>query len=156
MRRGVDPRRFALLTGTAAKDRLGAMVQSAIAMPREQAREYDAMLRALGAQPPPDGRFRYYWLSSAEWGLNQSPLQAPTVFNFFDPTYGSCSKLIADIGKSKYGVDFEAHADLIAWADRIDTASFASAATRFSAWSSATAARSSSRSRGPAATSSGT
>ncbi len=47
---------------------------------------------------------------------------------FFDPTYGSCSKLIADIGKRKYGVDFEAHAELIAWADRIDTASFASAA----------------------------
>jgi len=34
-----------------------------------------------------DGRFRYYWQSSAEWGLNQAPLQAPTVFNFFEPTY---------------------------------------------------------------------
>jgi uncharacterized protein (DUF1800 family) len=46
-----------------------------------------ALLRALRAQPPADGRFRYYWLSSAEWGLNQSPLQASTVFNFFDPVY---------------------------------------------------------------------
>jgi uncharacterized protein (DUF1800 family) len=45
------------------------------------------LLRALHAQPPPDGRFRYYWSQSAEWGLNQAPLSAPTVFNFFEPTY---------------------------------------------------------------------
>lgn len=54
---------------------------------REPIVRFVAMLRALRAQPPADGRFRYYWLSSAEWGLNQSPLQAPTVFNFFDPAY---------------------------------------------------------------------
>lgn len=54
---------------------------------REPIVRFVALLRALRAQPPADGRFRYYWLSSAEWGLNQSPLQAPTVFNFFDPAY---------------------------------------------------------------------
>ncbi|HEX7182161.1 MAG TPA: DUF1800 family protein [Thermoanaerobaculia bacterium] len=54
---------------------------------REPIVRFVALLRALRAQPPADGRFRYYWLSSAEWGLNQSPLQAPTVFNFFDPVY---------------------------------------------------------------------
>lgn len=46
---------------------------------------------------------------------------------FFDPGYGSCSKLIADVGKSKYGADFERHAELVEWADRIDTANFTSA-----------------------------
>ncbi|HYH46494.1 MAG TPA: DUF1800 family protein, partial [Thermoanaerobaculia bacterium] len=54
---------------------------------REPILRFVAMLRALRAQPPADGRFRYYWQSSAEWGLNQSPFQAPTVFNFFDPAY---------------------------------------------------------------------
>jgi hypothetical protein len=54
---------------------------------REPVLRFVAMLRALKAQAPADGRIRYYWQSSAEWGLNQSPLQAPTVFNFFDPAY---------------------------------------------------------------------
>lgn len=54
---------------------------------REPIVRFVALLRALKAQPPADGRFRYYWQASAEWGLNQAPLQAPTVFNFFEPTY---------------------------------------------------------------------
>ncbi len=54
---------------------------------REPIVRFVALLRALNAQPPSDGRFRYYWQASAEWGLNQAPLQAPTVFNFFEPTY---------------------------------------------------------------------
>jgi uncharacterized protein (DUF1800 family) len=45
------------------------------------------LLRTLHAAPPADGRFRYYWTGSAEWGINQAPLSAPTVFNFFDPNY---------------------------------------------------------------------
>lgn len=53
---------------------------------REPIVRFVALLRALNAQSP-DGRFRYYWQASAEWGLNQAPLQAPTVFNFFEPTY---------------------------------------------------------------------
>jgi uncharacterized protein (DUF1800 family) len=54
---------------------------------REPVVRFVTLLRALNAQPPADGRFRYYWQASAEWGLNQAPLQAPTVFNFFEPTY---------------------------------------------------------------------
>ena len=54
---------------------------------REPIVRFVALLRALRAQPPADGRFRYYWQASSEWGLNQAPLQAPTVFNFFDPAY---------------------------------------------------------------------
>lgn len=64
-----------------------AVAQPGFGKLREPIVRFVAMLRALKAQPPADGRFRYYWLSSAEWGLNQSPLQAPTVFNFFDPSY---------------------------------------------------------------------
>lgn len=64
---------------------------------REPMIRFVALLRALNAQPPGDGRFRYYWQSSAEWGLNQSPLQAPTVFNFFEPTYAQPGP-IADAG----------------------------------------------------------
>lgn len=54
---------------------------------REPVLRFVALLRALKAQAPADGRIRYYWQSSAEWGLNQAPHQAPTVFNFFDPAY---------------------------------------------------------------------
>lgn len=63
---------------------------------REPIVRFVALLRALRAQSA-DGRFRYYWQSSAEWGLNQAPLQAPTVFNFFDPTY-SQPGVIAEAG----------------------------------------------------------
>jgi uncharacterized protein (DUF1800 family) len=54
---------------------------------REPMVRFVHLLRSLRAQPPSDGRFRYYWGGSAEWGLNQQPLSAPTVFNFFDPNY---------------------------------------------------------------------
>lgn len=62
---------------------------------REPVLRFTALLRALRAQPPPDGRFRYYWQSSAEWGLNQAPYQAPTVFNFFDPGYAQPGPIAA-------------------------------------------------------------
>ncbi len=54
---------------------------------REPVVRFVSLLRALHARPPQDGRFRYYWLGSTEWGINQAPLQATTVFNFFEPTY---------------------------------------------------------------------
>ncbi|MCC6524779.1 MAG: hypothetical protein IT373_19130 [Polyangiaceae bacterium] len=47
---------------------------------------------------------------------------------FFDPAYGSCTKLIADVGRARFGVGFDAFAELVDWADKIDTARFASAA----------------------------
>jgi len=58
-----------------------------MAQEREPVLRFVAMLRALKAQAPADGRIRYYWQASAEWGLNQGPFEAPTVFNFFDPAY---------------------------------------------------------------------
>jgi uncharacterized protein (DUF1800 family) len=62
---------------------------------REPIIRFVALLRALSAQPPADGRFRYYWQSSAEWGLNQSPLESPTVFNFFEPGYSQPGPIAA-------------------------------------------------------------
>jgi hypothetical protein len=47
---------------------------------------------------------------------------------FHDGAYGSCTKLIADIGKARFGLDLADAAELVRWADMIDTASFPSAA----------------------------
>jgi hypothetical protein len=46
---------------------------------------------------------------------------------FHDGAYGSCTKLIADIGKAQFGLDVSGEGDLIRWADMIDTAGFPSA-----------------------------
>jgi hypothetical protein len=46
---------------------------------------------------------------------------------FYDPEYGSCTQLIADVGRERYGVSFERYHELIAWADVTDRAAFASA-----------------------------
>ena len=50
---------------------------------------------------------------------------ARTVFH--DGTYGSCTKLIADIGRARFGLDTSADTELIRWADMIDSAAFPSA-----------------------------
>jgi hypothetical protein len=46
---------------------------------------------------------------------------------FHDGTYGSCTKLIADVGRARFGLDVAADADLVRWADMIDSAAFPSA-----------------------------
>lgn len=48
---------------------------------------------------------------------------------FFDPEYGSCTKLIADIAQQRFGLDLAAQAELIHWAHIVDTAGFADAET---------------------------
>jgi hypothetical protein len=48
---------------------------------------------------------------------------------FFDPEYGSCTKLIADIARAHFGLDLSPYADLIHWAHLIDTAGFPDAQT---------------------------
>lgn len=45
---------------------------------------------------------------------------------FYDPHYTSCAKLIADRALDHFGVDLSAQAELIEWADRIDSANFES------------------------------
>jgi hypothetical protein len=43
---------------------------------------------------------------------------------FYDPTYKSCTKLIADVTSSKFGFDIAPLAELIHWGDIIDGAQF--------------------------------
>lgn len=45
----------------------------------------------------------------------------------YDPTYTSCAKLVADVAEGRFSVDMRPLADLVAWADVIDAARFASA-----------------------------
>jgi hypothetical protein len=47
---------------------------------------------------------------------------------FHDGTYGSCTKLIADVGAKHFGLNPEPFADLVHWADLIDAARFPNAA----------------------------
>jgi hypothetical protein len=53
--------------------------------------------------------------------------EGPERHMFHDGAYGSCTKLIADIGKARFALDTSADAELIRWADMIDSASFPSA-----------------------------
>jgi hypothetical protein len=46
---------------------------------------------------------------------------------FHNGTYGSCTKLIADIAKERFNFEFKNHTSLIHWADIIDRAAFDSA-----------------------------
>jgi hypothetical protein len=43
---------------------------------------------------------------------------------FYDPSYKSCTKLLADIGSSKFGFDVRPLAELVHWGDIIDGAQF--------------------------------
>jgi hypothetical protein len=46
---------------------------------------------------------------------------------FHDGTYTSATKLIADLGRERFGLDTNADAELVRWADMIDSAAFPSA-----------------------------
>jgi hypothetical protein len=46
---------------------------------------------------------------------------------FHDGTYTSATKLIADVGRQRFGLDPEPARELVAWADLIDSAAFPSA-----------------------------
>lgn len=46
---------------------------------------------------------------------------------FHDGTYGSCTKLIADIGRERFGLDTAEVTELVRWADMIDSAAFPNA-----------------------------
>lgn len=46
---------------------------------------------------------------------------------FHDAGYGSCTKLIADVGRMRFGLDVAPSAELVRWADMIDSAAFPSA-----------------------------
>jgi hypothetical protein len=46
---------------------------------------------------------------------------------FYEPTYPSCTQLIADVARREFGVPLDGLADLVRWADMIDSARFPSA-----------------------------
>jgi hypothetical protein len=45
---------------------------------------------------------------------------------FFDASYSSCTKLIADVARERFGVDMTSLGELVKWADMVDSARFAS------------------------------
>lgn len=45
---------------------------------------------------------------------------------FYDATYSSCTKLIADVARERFGVDMPELSELVKWADLVDSARFAS------------------------------
>jgi uncharacterized protein (DUF1800 family) len=63
------------------------LTQPGYGQAREPVLRFVELLRALHAQPPADGRFRYHFIDDSTFGLAQMPLNAPTVFNFFEPTW---------------------------------------------------------------------
>jgi hypothetical protein len=46
---------------------------------------------------------------------------------FYDPAYSSCTKLVADVARERFGLDMSSLSELTAWADRVDAARFDSA-----------------------------
>jgi hypothetical protein len=56
-------------------------------------------------------------------GKSKGPV--PTMFH--DGSYGSCTKLIADVAKKSFDFEFTSHKSLIHWADIIDRAAFETA-----------------------------
>src|SRR5258708_8072410 len=46
---------------------------------------------------------------------------------FHDGAYTSCTKLIADVGAARFGLDLAATEELVRWADMIDSAAFPNA-----------------------------
>jgi hypothetical protein len=74
----------------------------------------------VSAFPSPTDRQLYEERASA-------PQSASARRMFHDGGYGSCTKLIADIGQATFGLDVSAQSELIRWADMIDSASFPSA-----------------------------
>jgi len=61
---------------------------------REPVIRFANFLRGFNAASP-SGRNRIWYLDSADEGLNQSPLLAPSVFNFFSPNYRQPGPLAA-------------------------------------------------------------
>ncbi|MDB4939428.1 MAG: Exopolyphosphatase-related protein [Labilithrix sp.] len=53
--------------------------------------------------------------------------EGPSRTMFHDGGYGSCTKLIADIGRQRFGLDVSGDEELVRWADMIDSAAFPSA-----------------------------
>jgi len=76
----------------------------------------------VSAFPSPDDRTSYEERAREGEVGGGAPRQL-----FHDGAYGSCTKLIADVGRSRFALDVTEQAELVRWADMIDSASFPSA-----------------------------
>jgi uncharacterized protein (DUF1800 family) len=76
--------RAVLLDAEARGDNLAAPMR--MAKQREPVLRFATFLRALGAKSP-NGRNDIHYLDSSDDALGQSPLLAPSVFNFYSPNY---------------------------------------------------------------------
>ena len=75
----------AILTDTEARDLTLAALPT-FGKLREPVIRFTHLMRATGAKAA-NGRNSIWWLDSPEDGLGQSPLLAPSVFNFFSPFF---------------------------------------------------------------------
>jgi hypothetical protein len=60
-------------------------------------------------------------------GVYEAAAARPERQFFHDGAYGSCTKLIADVGQAQFGLDPAPTAELVRWADIIDAARFPNA-----------------------------
>lgn len=67
---------------------------ASVAKQREPVIRFATMLRALGAKSP-SGSNRIHYLDSSDDALGQSPLLAPSVFNFYSPAYRPAGPIAA-------------------------------------------------------------
>jgi hypothetical protein len=102
-----------------------------------QARADDAMLvgeenAILDYRYHPSEKLSWYFdhhqtaFASAEDRLHFESRRATGRF-FYDADYSSCTKLIANVARERFGVESPSLGDLVTWADRVDSARFGSA-----------------------------
>lgn len=87
----------AVLMDQEARNTAAALSSDSFGKVREPILRLTAALRALDVRSM-TGRYTVGWTFDAEHGLNQSPLMAPSVFNFFRPGYVAAGSLSAGRG----------------------------------------------------------
>lgn len=87
----------AVLMDPEARNTANALASDSFGKVREPILRMTAALRALDGRSM-TGRFMVGWTPEPERGLNQAPLMAPSVFNFFRPGYAAPGSLSAARG----------------------------------------------------------
>ncbi|MCH8181070.1 MAG: DUF1800 domain-containing protein [Proteobacteria bacterium] len=87
----------AVLMDPEARNTAAALASDSFGKVREPILRMTAVLRAVDGRSM-TGRFTVGWTPDADRGLNQAPLMAPSVFNFFRPGYVAAGSLSAARG----------------------------------------------------------
>ncbi len=87
----------AVLMDPEARNTANALASDSFGKVREPILRMTAVLRALDGRSM-TGRFMVGWTPEPDRGLNQAPLMAPSVFNFFRPGYAAPGSLSASRG----------------------------------------------------------